>query len=410
MNNLNVFLIGLCSLLALFSCKKDEGNIGASISENPDRIKAGIIDSFQIRTYSKVKDSVITSSRTTQNLGCINSGEFGISKSSLYASLVPDSLGSVFTNSNYKIKSFYIQLNITDYYGKSLEQTFQVYKLNESVKENLTYYNFDSLSVGEKLGSFTINVSDSGLYNFNLDSSAGRYLLSDMSENYESKDAFKSFFGGIYIVPVNSPSLNEGAIYQLSKTGITLHLSFSTTNEMEDQYDTELTYYIENETNMFAKFNHNFFASEANAVLNDSTLGQEEFFIQGLSGSYGKVEFPSTQDWFDNKSLNYLITGYEFKIFAEENSIFDLPQQLILTYKNSLGLRSYKSANLNHDENSYTFQIYNAEVNTALENGEFDEMDFQISHPLPGSSPEQVKILGPDSDKPPTLTINYTKY
>jgi len=410
MNKINLFFFGLSLLLALFSCKKDEVNLGAYISENPDRIKAGIIDSFQIITYSKVKDSVITSGRTSQNLGCINSSEFGISKSSLYASIVPDFTNNVFPSSNSTIKSFYIQLNITGYYGKSKEQTFQIYKLKERVRENLTYYNFDSLSVGEKLGSFTINASDSGLYKFNMDSSAGHYLLSDDSKDYASKDAFKSFFSGICIVPVSSPGVNEGVIYQLSKTGISLHLSFSTKNEMDDYYESELTYNIENESNIFAKFNHNFSASEINAILKDSTLGQKEFFIQGLSGGYGKIEFPTTQKWFDNKSLNYLITGYEFKIFAEQNSIFYLPQQLILTYKNSLGLRSYKSANLNDDENSYTFQIYNAEVNIALENGEFDEMNFQISHPLPGSSPEQVKIFGPDSEKPPKLIINYTKY
>lgn len=403
-------IIGLFSLLALFSCKKDEGNLGAYISENSDKMKAGIVDSLEITTYSSIKDSVITSGRTAQNLGYINSSDFGISKCSIFASLVPDSLDRVFPNSNYTINSFYIQLNITDYYGKNIDQNFQVYKLNESVKENLNYYDFDSLAIGEKLGSFTINVSDSGIYNFNLDSSAGRHLFSDASDDYSSKDAFKSFFGGICILPVNTPDLNEGAIYQISKTGISLHLTFSTTNEMDDHYDTEIIYNIENENNVFAKFNHNFDGSEANSILNDSTLGQQEFFTQGLSGTCGKIKFPTTQNWFDDESFNYLITGFEFKVFTEENPVFNLPQQLILTYNNSLGSRSYKSTNLNQDENSYTFQIYNAEINTALENRQFDEMDFEISHPTPGSSPEQAKLFGFNSNKPPELVITYTKY
>ena len=403
-------IIGLFSLLALFSCKKDEGNLGAYISENSDKMKAGIVDSLEITTYSSIKDSVITSGRTAQNLGYINSSDFGISKSSIFASLLPDSLDRVFPNSNYTINSFYIQLNITDYYGKNIDQNFQVYKLNESVKENLNYYDFDSLAIGEKLGSFTINVSDSGIYNFNLDSSAGRHLFSNANDDYSSKDAFKSFFGGICILPVNTPDLNEGAIYQISKTGISLHLTFSTTNEMDDHYDTEIIYNIENENNVFAKFDHNFGGSEANSVLNDSTLGQQEFFTQGLSGTYGKIKFPTTQNWFDDESFNYLITGFEFKVFTEENPVFNLPQQLILTYNNSLGSRSYKSTNLNQDENSYTFQIYNAEINTALENRQFDEMDFEISHPTPGSSPEQAKLFGFNSNKPPELVITYTKY
>lgn len=410
MNKFKFLTIGLCSLLALFSCKKDNGNIGAAISENPNKIKAGIIDSFEITTYSSLKDSVITSGRIAQNFGCINSSEFGISKSSLFASLVPDSLDIIFPSSNYIINSFYIQLHIIDFYGENINQNFQIYKINESVNENLIYYNFDSLSVGEKLGSFTVNISDTGIYNFNLDSSSAQYLFSNISDDYANKDAFKRFFGGVCILPENFPDLNKGAIYQLSKTGISLHLSFSTTNEMDHIYDTDLVYNLENENNIFAKLNHHFAGSEANAVFNDSTLGQQAFFTQGLPGSYGKVEFPTLQKWFDNESLNYLITGYEFKIFAEENLTFDLPQQLILTYKNSLGSRSFKSANLNTEESSYKFEIYNAEINTALENGQFDKMDFEISHPFPGSSPEQVKLLGPNSTNPPSLLITYTNY
>ena len=410
MNKFKFLTIGLCSLLALFSCKKDEKNLGAVISEHENEIKAGIIDSFEIKTYSHLKDSVITSGKNDQTFGIINSNEFGLAKSSLYASLIPDSLNIVFPKSNYEINSFYIQLHITDFYGKNIDQDFEVLKIKEAVNPESTYYNFDSISVGEKLGSFTINLSDSGIYKFNLDSAAGQYLFSEVNSNYESKEAFKNFFGGIYITPTTPPGLNEGAIYKLNKTGISLHLSYSTTNEMDNEYDTDIVYTIENETNIFSNLDHNFDGSETNTVFNDSTLGQKAFFAQGLSGAYGKIEFPTLQKWFNNESFNYLITGYKFRVFAEQNSIFDLPVQLILTYTNSLGLRSYKSTKLNLEENSYTFEIYNAEVNTALEDGVFDKMDFQISLPLPESSPEQVKLLGLNSERPPQLIITYAKY
>ena len=260
------------------------------------------------------------------------------------------------------------------------------------------------------MGSFILNVPDSGIYKFDLDSSAANYLLSDVSSNYTSNESFKNFFEGIYITPVNNPSINQGSIYQLNKTGISLHISFSTTNGMDSKFNTKVKCLVEDENNIFTKFNHNFNSSEVGSVNNDTTLGQEAFYAQGLSGAFGVIEFPSLQKWFDNDSINYLITKYEFTVFAEENPIFQLPSQLIFTYISSSGNRNYKTAILNPDENSYTFEIYNAEVNTSLENGKFNQMNFEISHPFPATSPEQVKIFGSNSESPPKLKISFTSY
>lgn len=396
--------------MAFFSCKKDKANIGANISGNLNEISSEIIDTFHVTTYSKIEDSVITSGTTSPILGVINTSEFGIAKSSLFTSFIPDSLNGVFPSSNFEIDSFYIQLHITNLYGKNIDQGFEVYKIKEVINAEEIYYNFDSLSVGEKLGSFILNVPDSGIYKFDLDSSAANYLLSDVSSNYTSNESFKNFFEGIYITPVNNPSMNEGSIYQLNKTGISLHISFSTTNGMDSKYNTKVKYLVEDENNIFTKFNHNFNSSEVGSINNDTTLGQEAFYAQGLSGAFGVIEFPSLQKWFDNDSINYLITKYEFTVFAEENPIFQLPSQLIFTYISSSGNRNYKTAILNPDENSYTFEIYNAEVNTSLENGKFNQMNFEISHPFPATSPEQVKIFGSNSESPPKLKISFTSY
>ena len=396
--------------MAFFSCKKDKANIGANISGNLNEISSEIIDTFHVTTYSKIEDSVITSGTTSPILGVINTSEFGIAKSSLFTSLIPDSLNGVFPSSNFEIDSFYIQLHITNLYGKNIDQEFEVYKIKEVINAEEIYYNFDSLSVGEKLGSFILNVPDSGIYKFDLDSSAANYLLSDVSSNYTSNESFKNFFEGIYITPVNNPSINQGSIYQLNKTGISLHISFSTTNGMDSKFNTKVKYLVEDENNIFTKFNHNFNSSEVGSVNNDTTLGQEAFYAQGLSGAFGVIEFPSLQKWFDNDSINYLITKYEFTVFAEENPIFQLPSQLIFTYISSSGNRNYKTAILNSDENSYTFEIYNAEVNTSLENGKFNQMNFEISHPFPATSPEQVKIFGSNSESPPKLKISFTSY
>ncbi len=410
MKEFKLFLIGLCSLTALFSCKKDDANIGAYLSEDSNKIFAEIVDSFYVTTYSNIEDSIITSGRISPMLGTINSIELGIAKSSLFTSLIPDSLDRFFPSSDFQIDSFYIQFHITDVYGKNINQEFEIFKINEPIDENSTYYNFDSISIGEKLGSILLNISDSGIYKYNLDSSAAHYLFSNINSNYESNEAFKSFFGGIYISPSTNPNIDEGAIYKLNKTGISLHLSFSTTNGTDNQYDTDLVYTIENEQNIFARFTHNYTNAEVNTVFTDSTSGQNAYYIQGLAGAYGKVEFPTLQKWFNNDTINYLITGFEFTIYVADNSTFTLPEQLFLTYSSSAGVRTYKSAILNSEENSYKFEISNSEINTSLENGVINELNFKISHPFPGSSPEQVKIFGGNSETPPILKISYTSY
>ncbi len=410
MRPLKLFSIGLCLFIALFSCKKDESNIGAYISQNPNQIAAEINDTFHIVTYSKKLDSVITSGKSSIMLGSINTSEAGLSESSIFSSLIPDSLNRTFPSSNYQIDSFYIELEISNVYGKNISQEFEIYKIDEHVNEDSVYYNFDSLTVGEKIGSIFINVEDSGVYQFNLDYSAAHHLMTSDNEDYLSNDAFKSFFGGIYIVPSTPPSINEGAIYQLNPKGISIHLSFSTTNGMDDIYDNNIVYSVENERNIFAKFHHDFNDSEVKDVFNDSTLGQQAFYVQGLSGSNGKIKFPTVQNWFNNDSSNYLVTDFDLIIYAVDNSSFTLPEQLVFTYTSSLGIRTYKSGFLNSEDNSYSFQISNAEVNKALESNEFNLMDFEISHPFPGNNPDQVKLLGVSSDSPPNLLISYTKY
>ncbi|MBK22338.1 MAG: hypothetical protein CMP63_08535 [Flavobacteriales bacterium] len=410
MKEFKLFLIGLCSLTALFSCKKDDANIGAYLSEAPNKIVAEIVDSFYVTTYSGIEDSIITSGRISPMLGTINSTELGIAKSSLFASLIPDSLDRFFPSSDFNIDSFYIQFHIIDVYGKNINQEFEIFKINEPIDENSTYYNFDTITVGEKLGSITLNISDSGIYKYNLDSSAAHYLFSNINSSYESNEAFKSFFAGIYISPSTNPYIDEGAIYKLNKTGISLHLSFSTTNGTDNQYDTDLVYMVENEQNIFARFTHDYTNAEVNSIFTDSTLGQNAYYVQGLAGVYGKIEFPTLQKWFNNDSINYLITDFEFTIYVADNSTFTLPDQLFLTYTSSAGLRTYKSAMLNSEENSYRFEISNSEINTSLENGMINDLNFEISHPFSGSSPEQVKIFGGNSETPPILKISYTSY
>ena len=52
MNKGKYLISGLCLIMALFSCKKDDANIGGEISENPGSLSTSLTDTFKIVTYS----------------------------------------------------------------------------------------------------------------------------------------------------------------------------------------------------------------------------------------------------------------------------------------------------------------------------------------------------------------------
>ena len=412
MNKSKYFILGLCLFVALFSCKKDDANIGGEISVNPGSLITSLTDTFKIVAYSRIEDSVITSERSNPMLGAYKSEELGLVVSGLFASFTPDSLDRTFPNTNFQIDSFYLKLDIVDIYGLPTNQTFEVYRTTEFVNEDSLYYSIDSLATSDLIGIITINETDSNSYVFDLDSAYGSKLLSASNTYMGSKDDFQRFFGGIYIKPMTSSlNENEGAIYLLNRTGISLHLKYSTTNNTNEIYDLEMNYNLSTDNQIFAKYDHNFDNSEVNDVLVDTSLGQDVFYTQGLQGAIAKVNFPTIQNWYSTSSAKkYLINKFELSISAEGNNTFELPKTLMLTYLSTEGIRTFTTSTLDEQSNTYTFTISPSEVSEQLKLNMFNDMDFNISHPFPGSNPHQVKLLGSNSNKTPVLKISFTKY
>ena len=206
------------------------------------------------------------------------------------------------------------------------------------------------------IGTITINETDSNSYVFDLDSAYGSVLLSATATDMGSKEDFQSFFGGIYIKPITSSlNDNEGAIYLLNRTGVSLHLKYSTTNDNDDIYDLEMDYNLSTDNQIFAKYDHNFDNSEVSDVLSDTSLGQDFFYTQCLQGVIAKINFPTVQNWYSaSGAKNYLINKFEFSISAETNNTFELPETLMLTYLSTEGIRTFTTTTLNEQSNTYT--------------------------------------------------------
>jgi len=400
-------ILGLCLHIALFSCKKENSNIGAELIDNPNRIDAESTEIFEITTYNQVEDSVQTSGISNAIIGAINTEETGLTSSYAYITFIPDSLDRSFPTSNFAIESFNLNLHVLDVYGTNGPLSFEIYQLQNPVNNDSIYYHFDSLPLSNLIGEFTIENIDSGFYSFPLDSSFGATFINASEAYFESNENFKNFFGGICIKPKSSLSNNTGSIYKLNITDISLSLSYTTENP-SNEYDNQLLFEIESDKSIFTQFNQDFSGSQLSYNVNDTSLGLEYFYVQGMGSCIGKIKLPNIQDWYD--SNNYIINKFELQFYVEENSVFPLPKELILTYTNSKGDRYYKSAILNEEQLYYNFSISPSETNDILRNNSFELADFVIEHPQPGKQGELAILLGMNSEKPPLVKLSYTRY
>ncbi len=411
MKKLQYSIIGLCSFIALFSCEKDENNLGVNVGGDKNLVGANIIDTFKVVTYNNIEDTIVTDKQSSPQLGAYKSDEIGLAQSAIFVTLKPDTLGIEFPTTDFAVDSLFLTLEIIDVYGSPVNQDFDIYRLDSQVMNDTAYYAFNSLPYTELIGTITINETDSNTYSFPLDTVFANKLLLANTTDMSTDANFSNFFKGIAIVPKNSSlSSNEGAIYSIARTGIKMHLQYHSTDPNPTQtFDTEVIYEVESDEYIFTNSTHDFTGSEVETVLNDSTLGQTVFYTQGLQGCIGKVEFPSLQTWYQDSS-SFLINKFEFTVYVEDNSTFTLPTELMLTYKNSSDGTSFTTAVLNTSSNSYSFTISPSELDTQLKTGTAKDMDFTLLVPFPGSNPNQVKIHGGQSAYPPVLKISYTTY
>lgn len=404
-------MLGLCLIVALFSCKKESSNIGAELIDDPNKIGAAITEILEITTYNQRANSIKTSDMDQAVFGAINTEETGLISSAIYSTFTPDSLDRIFPISNFSVETFNLNLHILNTYGVSKNQSFEVYQLKNSVNGDSTYYHFDSLPLINLIGEFTLENIDSGFYSFPLDSSFGASFLKTTDTEFESNENFKTFFSGICIKPKSNPSINNGCIYTINSANTSISLTYNTESP-ENEFDKQLIFELESTNHIFTKFNQNLLESKLRSCINDTSLGLESFYVQGMGSCIGKIELPSVQKWYNNDSNQHIINKFELQFFVEENPIFTSPNELILTYTNSLNNRYFKSAVLDtKDENLfYKFSISPSEVNTLLENDLFNSANFILENPQPSKEGELTIILGKNSEKPPLLKISHTKY
>lgn len=360
------YLVAFLLIIILFSCRKSN-DFGLEVQPSQDLLSVNQTDSTSIITYSIIEDSLRTDELPGPNLlGSYIDPYFGSLETSIYTQIRLESSydfrpDGATTLDSLIVDSVILYLALDGYYGNLGGQTFEVYQLNDNISVDSSYYTnttIDSIPtnlVASNVGQINPNPQVPGYVKGELvDEAILRIPLSinDFAipimqqsgtttlDGNDGENEFLDWFKGLLITTNNSSqNINQGAIYytDLLSEFSKITLFYRDTSGTAIDHDT-LSFDFNLNANC-ARFNNSvidYSSSIVESTINDSTLGQELFFVQSLGGCKGKIFFPFLDQIIDSSIIinkAELILPFQYYLLDK----YTPPSILILTSENSNG-------------------------------------------------------------------------
>jgi hypothetical protein len=438
-----IFFIGV-----LFTqCKKDKSQLGLNVQPQTDQIGLTTVDTISLITYTAPSDSIVTDELTAAMLlGSYVDPFFGIVKSSLYTQIRLE--GSVDftpdggTLADLAVDSVILYLAINSGYGNLEPQTFEVYRMAESIYLDSTYYSntskavmgADLVSAGE--GTIIPNPNVPGYVNGVLTSesilriplSVNDFAMPIINESgtgvLDANDGdgnFVDWFKGILITSNTvSQSINQGAILYTdplsANSKVTIY--YRDNSGLPSEYDTiQFDLNINSSCARYTKFEQDYTGTMVESQLLDSTEGQDVFFLQTMGGVRSKIALPHIADLLD--SSNMVINKAELVLPVQyfPSDAYVPSEELFLVRTLESGGISFipdynddRGGNYTESSSSYTFNITRY-LNQMIA-GDYENLPLTIVSGGNAVTANRVVFNGPNTilkDKP-KLIITYSKY
>ena len=425
-----LFATFLFGAILISSCNKEDSTVGSSI--NPNGLNVVTSDTFTVKTYSSLLDSLESDETSVSMLGAYNDPEFGLVDcgivSQLRLSSESPNFGVVSSVDSVVLSFVYSGIK---YYGKVDDLTFEVYEINEELDLDDEYYTFTPVSnAGSNLVLPGFEVIKPELYTdiivgsdtlspqlrLRLDPAFGQYLIDNVS-SMSSNDVFTSFFNGVYVKVTDGSNLASGdghVVYLSLEDAISKMVIYYTNSSSENK---TFSFNINNKCARFNKIDFDRSGTNVEAVLNNPELGEEKFYMQS-SSIKAVIEFPYIMDLqkdekrIINKAVLILpVQDFQSDVFDPAISLF------IAKYKDKY------TSDFTKDYSSFSFVTYNetdkefrflmTQELQAILDGERENTGFRI-YPgsFFGSSIERIIFSGANSSAKykTRLEITYTEY
>jgi hypothetical protein len=363
--------------LIISACNKKPESIGLDLV---DYNKLPVSDTtFSVFAYSSIEDSVITDETSINLLGSQYTENFGLTVASLYAHLRLSVLSPDF-GENPQFDSAFLTLVYSGYYGDTLTpQTIRIYEVLEDFYKDSTYYSTDKFVYStDEFANFTFIPHPSDSVSINDTTEVSAQVKIPLNEAFVNKIIspgddtvlssnvnFLDYFKGIYITADSMASPGSGAILYFnllnSRSKVTIY------------YNDSLTYDLVFNSNSarVGHFHHNYAKSlnqnfRDQILSNDTNIGTDDLYLQGLAGIKTIIKFPSVNDWVNTN--NYAINDAKLMIPVYESDEELKPADKLLLFKldetgspvfteDQLEGDKYFGGNYNETTNNYHFRI-----------------------------------------------------
>lgn len=439
--NFLFIVVGLLTTVFLFgSCEKDN-EFGIEINPDSNTLGAIYSDTFSIRTFSVISESIRTDELNGPSpLGNYIDPVFGELNASIITQIrleqsynfIPDN-GDI---NDIVVDSVVLYLAIDGYYGDIQEQEFIVEILDEDIFKDSIYHNTNNIitkaediSNGLSIesdplfpGYFSGGLVDKAILGIplNIEKFATPIVNESGNTTLDGNDGdneFLTFFKGIKISSVNGT--NGGLYYiNLLNSFSRIRLFYRDTSGVSSEHDTlDFDFNINSNCAYYHKVTHDYSGTAIENVVNQPALGQNQFFIQTLGGINGRMTIPS----FDSLIAKPVIINKAEIILPFEDYLYDdypSPSSLFISRKNVEGEYEFLpdlfegslGGNFNVVNKNYTFNITRHLNEIVAEKAINDTL--KIFPNGNGITANRVVLNGMNSTKKDKakVVISYTKY
>lgn len=431
--------VGMLSVIFLLivpftSCKKSDSDIGLDI-QGGDALGLNTIDTFEIRTYTELRDSVNSSRKSVDLLGSYRDPKFGAVEYGFVTQLLLSSNNPNFgIISSISVDSVVLALkfstiNSVSKYGELDPQTFEVYEITEDIYKDTAYYMFSSITVDPTnlveagTGTMTPNPFDDAIVGddtispqlrIRIDTNFGWKLINaDATGDLLDNTAFKAFMKGIQVKVNNGmQSNNEGAILYFDLKDVESKL---TVYYKEDTIPKFFDFVVNEDNARFNQGSFDYSGTYIDQVLNDTLAGQSEFHYQANS-LWAAIEFPDLEHIKNQQGL--IVNKAELIIPASYYPTSELfvPSDLFVFYKDLNG-KEFLTPDFSNPDGSYyesdgSYHFLLTRYVQRIMTGEYPNNGIRLSNAYFFSTATRAIFNGVESTNKnkPKLVITYSNY
>lgn len=410
-------IVGLSALL-LNSCYNEPQFLGNNLIPDDDKYAVKTDTLFELTAYTikPTTDTIIYSSGV---FGYVNSEIFGSTKGSFVGRFLPYYVPEeLFGGKTAKPDSlfFYFKPSL-NYFGDSTKTlNIKIYELTDTsvlwkpdiLKSIEGKYNpIPFISTTFKGGQKSLKIP--------IDTSFARLLMDTVAIKQDT--LFYQKFKGFYITCDDIPDFG-GVSYKVTSESFSLELHYHYTKfiEEKDSVFKKIVYFDFNDFRYFQYSNDYSKAMPDKQIqfLNDSTIQDSVFYIQGLSGVYGKIQLDGVAHWVDSMPVvlhkaELLIGKYTPETLTPDSLITNLSLRYKIDNKWAISYDGFISylGNLRRYSCDYSINI-TSHLQRVLE-GEIEDGGLYVFPSNYSEVSRSVLYSGSNNSKKMKLKLTYTK-